>query len=283
MPALRPLADYVASLRLRYIADGTISTYSKHLRRYFDFIGDRDGPRDELIREFLEGLTCRGTTKRAYWQSISAFHSWHGDRLEIHPRFQPARKTPPPEQAEIARRLRLLPSDTWVRRRDRTCLILLYLTGARLGEISGLKWEHVGAASISIYMPKVSQWRDAPLTPLTRAVLDAWRPESHPVWVFPSLTNGYRTKRVLPKPMCYVHAARFWRSHQKDLGEKPIPVHKLRHAFSSHSHANAALSESEIQRQLGHSTDVMTKWYISTDSTVIDKKISGWHDQLDLI
>ena len=122
---------------------------------------------------------------------------------------------------------------------------LLLLTGCRMSEICGLRWEHVAADEIELPDSKTGR-RAVPLSPEARAVLASLPREPGNPFVFPGRFPG--TRRVnLQRP---------WNIVRKRAGLEDVRLHDLRHSFASRA---LALGESltMIGKLLGH-TQVQT-------------------------
>ncbi len=122
---------------------------------------------------------------------------------------------------------------------------LLLLTGCRMSEICGLRWEYVAADEIELPDSKTGS-RAVPLSPEARAVLASLPREPGNPFVFPGRFPG--TRRVnLQRP---------WNIVRQRAGLEDVRLHDLRHSFASRA---LALGESltMIGKLLGH-TQVQT-------------------------
>ena len=122
---------------------------------------------------------------------------------------------------------------------------LLLLTGCRMSEICGLRWEYVAADEIELPDSKTGR-RAVPLSPEARAVLASLPREPGNPFVFPGRFPGTR-RANLQRP---------WTIVRKRAGLEDVRLHDLRHSFASRA---LALGESltMIGKLLGH-TQVQT-------------------------
>lgn len=126
---------------------------------------------------------------------------------------------------------------------------VIALTGARRGEITGLRWEHVDLKSGKITLPaarhktggKTGKPRDIRLPPVAQAIV-ARQPSGEPGDLVFRPAHGDRPAS-LAKP---------WRSIRKEASlPESLGLHGLRHTIASHLAMNGAQA-SEIMTALGH-------------------------------
>ena len=181
-------------------------------------------------------------------ESLYRFVSAHG-RL---PATDGIRKTE--DMAEAARLMAEAPCwDCGEPRENQPDVIrLLLLTGCRLGEIVGLRWDEVELGC----EPPCLRLADSKTGPRTVwlgaeaiAVLEA-RPRDS-AWVFPDRRDPRRHR---PKDLCA------WTRIRAEAGIDGCRIHDLRHTYASHA-LMAGVPLPVVSRLLGHSDIRMTMRY----------------------
>lgn len=129
---------------------------------------------------------------------------------------------------------------------------LLLFTGARRGEITGLRWEHVDWEARLLRLPKSKTGAKtvplpAPAIALLRTIRNTW-PKSE--WVLPASRGK--------GPVVGVNA--LWRRVRKAAGLDDVRLHDLRHTFASTAVASGA-SLYLVGKVLGHSQARTTEKY----------------------
>jgi integrase/recombinase XerD len=170
------------------------------------------------------------------------------------------------------------PYDTY-HRRDRAMLELLYATGCRVSEISGLKMRdlHLADRYCRVW-GKGSKERLTPLGDSAIATLQAYleheRPElaagadRPPEWVLLSRT-GKPLRREAIWELVKKYAIR--------AGAPPtISPHTLRHSFATHMLAGGA-DLRQVQELLGHASIATTQIYTHVDQTRLKKVHKQFH------
>lgn len=130
---------------------------------------------------------------------------------------------------------------------------LLLFTGARRGEMLGLRWEHVDWESNCLNLPESKTGaKTIHLSPPAREVLDALRRQrtEKSVWVLPGRTSG---GALVGLP----HA---WQRIRKRAKLGDLRLHDLRHSFASVA-AATNMSLPMIGALLGHSQPQTTQRY----------------------
>lgn len=128
-------------------------------------------------------------------------------------------------------------------------LRLLIATGARVGEITGLRWEWVKEARIFLPDSKTGAkvlYLNAP----ARAVLDGLRTDCREGLVFPSPYNASKPVKIGPQ----------WQEIRQRAGLGDLRLHDLRHSFASLAIRNG-ISLTIISRLLGHALPETTERY----------------------
>jgi len=171
----------------------------------------------------------------------------------------PTKRVPPPEtcymdRSEVEALFARLPSGTWAAERDRTLLLVLYNTGARVQEAAGLRVGHLqlqDRACVRL-QGKGDKWRTCPIWSDTAARLQhlvasyqAVRPEDA---VFRSQRGGALTRFGIYK-IVRRHAA-FLDKDSTIRGRRVTP-HVVRHSTAVHL-LEAGVELNVIRGWLGH-------------------------------
>jgi integrase len=137
-------------------------------------------------------------------------------------------------------------------------LRLLALTGCRLGEVLGLRWEYVDFEADALRLPDTKTGaRMHPVGAPTLAVLEAIiRVEDSP-WVLHGAKPG--------QPLSTGTIESAWRRIRKLTGLEDVRLHDFRHTvgtYAGQTGANAFL----VRDKLGHKTLAMTGRYVNRDT-----------------
>ena len=151
-------------------------------------------------------------------------------------------------------------------------LRLLIFTGARLGEVLGLRWEHVDFERACLRLPESKTGaKTIYLSPPALEVLQTLRHGSDSPWVLPG--------RVPGKPLIELRKA--WYRIRAKAGLDDVRLHDLRHSFASVG-AAAGQSLPVIGALLGHTQAATTQRYahLAADplreaSNLIGARIAG--------
>jgi len=235
---VQDLGDYLAALSRRGLARASVARQAATLRTFYAFLQ-------------LEGLVRESPA-----ELLTA-----GRRADVIP------GTLTPDQVD-----RLLESPdrtTPAGQRDRALLELLYATGCRASEVSGLRLADVHLEeSFCTCRGKGDKERVVPLGRRAIAALRNWidgargmfaaRAAATPGWTVLS-SRGNRLSRM-----------RIWeivRSHAEHAGVPPdIGPHTLRHSFATHLVAGG-VDLRHVQEMLGHASIATTQRYTHVDST----------------
>lgn len=171
----------------------------------------------------------------------------------------PTKRVPPPEtcymdRSEVEALFARLPSGTWAAERDRTLLLVLYNTGARVQEAADLRVGHLqleGRACVRLH-GKGDKWRTCPIWPDTAARLQqlvaSYRAATSEEAVFRSQRGGALTRFGIYK-IVRRHAA-FLDKDATTRGRRVTP-HVVRHSTAVHL-LEAGVELNVIRGWLGH-------------------------------
>jgi integrase/recombinase XerC len=143
--------------------------------------------------------------------------------------------------------------------RDRAILEVLYSSGLRVSELTGLCWRDVDQ-ELGMVMVRAGKGNKDRLIPIGEPALDAlrrWRSAMPVAWspegpVITNLRGGRLTARAVQKMLA--------RRLTVAGVETPLTPHGLRHCFATHL-LNAGADLRSIQEMLGHSSLTTTQRY----------------------
>jgi integrase/recombinase XerC len=147
--------------------------------------------------------------------------------------------------------------------RDRAIMEILYSTGLRVSELTGLSWRDVDP-ELGMVMVRAGKGNKDRLIPIGEPALDAlrrWRAAMPIVWSpaspsdDPVITN-LRGGRLSPRSVQKMLARRLMAAGL----DTPLTPHGLRHCFATHL-LNAGADLRSIQEMLGHSSLATTQRY----------------------
>lgn len=192
------------------------------------------------------------------------------------PRF--ASKLPVvPSETEIDAILRSSIPNTHLGLRNRAILEMLYATGLRSAELSGIRVGDVDSKTRVIRVTgKGDKQRLVLFGEEARAWLDLYLSRSRPVLRGGNKTNHvFLTVRGHPmNPQCLW---RIVREHaKKSQLDKPISTHSFRHAFATHL-LNAGADLRTIQELLGHASLNTTQIYLHVSTARVKAHHSKHH------
>jgi integrase/recombinase XerD len=268
----------------RGLSEHTLAAYRRDLRRYLAFLSKRDVARpgaveESTIRSFVASLSAstHGPEGRPYRatsvaRSLSAVRSFHRfllregvtDRDPAAGVAQPRlpRSLPRPMPVEEVRRLLDAPDPvTPGGVRDRAILELLYGSGLRISELTGLDVDdlELEAGSVRV-LGKGGKEREVPLGSFSREAVAAYltrgRPALSTVASRAALFLNARGGR-LSRQSCARLLARYVRLAGID---RRVTLHTLRHSFATHLLEGGA-DVRVVQELLGHASVATTQIY----------------------
>jgi site-specific recombinase XerD len=170
------------------------------------------------------------------------------------------------------------PGGTWLSQRDHVLFLLLYNTGARVSEITGVKVGDVvlddGASCVHLH-GKGRKQRSVPLWRTTVKVIRAWlrlNPQFEATSPLLPSRNGHamtRTNAALRLALA-VQAAT---SAFPDLAKRRVSPHMIRHTTAMHL-LQAGVDISVIALWLGHESPVTTHQYIEADLAMKERALA---------
>jgi integrase/recombinase XerD len=285
---------YLAHLAVeRSVSPHTLESYGRDLRRFLEHMEKRGvpdlfGARENDIIEFLLALAKEGLVARSRARVLSAvrgFYRFHvreattaqnpAAQIEL-PR--PGRRLPEFLTVDEVERLLAAP-DVKTREglRDRAMLELLYATGLRVSELTGLETAQVKLqAGYLVAMGKGRKQRVVPIGETALTLVERYLDEARP-----------RFAKARPSPFLFLTSRGgpmtrqgFWkllRGHALRAGiSKPLSPHKLRHSFATHLVERGADLRA-VQTMLGHADISTTQIYTHVSQGHLRKLYDKFH------
>jgi integrase/recombinase XerD len=288
---LEAFADFLAFDR--GLADRTVSAYGRDLGRFVDFVADagRGNPaqvtRDD-VRDYMYELHGSGMAPTSIRRAQSALRTYFGfllaeGRVEEDPTERMAapkvaRTLPDTLSREEVERLVEAPDAThrlyW---RDRAILEMLYGSGLRVSELTGLGLRDVDAAEgLVLVFGKGSKERLVPLGGAAGRALDRYLRE-----VRPGLEKGKGKGRIFLNargtPLSRTSVWTLVKESAERAGiEKSISPHTLRHSFATHLLEGGADLRA-VQELLGHADISTTQIYTHVDREYLREVHRSFH------
>ncbi len=266
----------VKQLKLKGYSKRTITAYSGHLRRFFDF-HERHNYQGESIQKNIENyililLDDKDLSHSYVNQAISAIKFLFNEtlienKININiPRPKKKRKLPVVlNQEEIFKILNTLNN-----LKHKTILYITYSAGLRVSEVVRLKLDDIDTKRMLIHIRQGKGWKDR-YTILSKAVfklLEEYKNKYNPEdWLFFSASNkekyiSERSVQIIFKKAC------------KKAGiKKDVSIHSLRHSFATHLLENGT-DIRYIQELLGHKNANTTQIYTHVSKKDVRKIIS---------
>jgi integrase/recombinase XerC len=265
------LTAYGAHLETaRHASPHTVRAYLSDLRQFVTFAGRVDAVRPETIRRWLRTLdgTRDRTSIARKLAAVRGLFRFLVDtaRLAVDPTTgiaTPKQRRKLPAHLtldDVDRLLSTPPADGELGLRDRAILELLYSSGLRVSELTGLDWEHVDAdAGLVRVLGKGRKERVVPVGRPALRALEAYRAAARVAATGPVFRNA-RGGRLTSRSV-----ARLMERHVLVSGSatKATP-HALRHTFATHL-LGAGADLRAIQELLGHASLSTTQRYTHVD------------------
>ena len=272
-------ADYLAFER--GLSARTIEAYARDTARLVEFLADRGivRPRDVTrleLRDYVYSLKDRGLAPTSIRRALSSARAYFAFLLE-----EEAIETDPTEQIESPRVWRTLPGVLSVREvgrllespdlsdrlcwRDRAILELLYATGMRVSELTGLRLQSLDIDDRScLVYGKGSKERVVPFGAAAEQALVRYLRD-----VRPELERGRGEGVVFisarGRPLTRMAVWTLVRKARGRAGiEKPVSPHTLRHSCATHLLEGGA-DLAAVQELLGHVDIATTEIYTHVD------------------
>ena len=253
----------------RGLSPHTVDAYSNDLAQFFGFaarygVDDLDGVDRNVLRRFHANLLTRGYAARSVARKASAVRSFYSDAIRrgvtdsdpsasLPTRKRPQRLPRALPAGALADMLDSLDGDDPISLRDRALLEVLYGTGMRVSELSGLSVTDVDGVELVRVRGKGGRDRAVPLAGPARRAVDRYlvvgRPSLAHSLATDALWIGARGGSLDTRGVRRVVKAR--------LGTFP---HALRHSFATHLLEGGADLRT-VQELLGHVELATTEIY----------------------
>jgi site-specific recombinase XerD len=293
-PTIESTRDYwVLHLKSEGRAERTIATYLNALRRLDEFLADRGMPRElrAIKREHLEAWIAdmlqrnqAGTVSIAF-RSVRPFFKWLVDEDEIDRNPMEKMKAPAPPlnppavltDEEVRRLLATCKGTDFLSRRDLAILSLMLDTGARRGEVAGLRVADLNLAQMVAFIEastsKSRRGRAIAYGPTTAKAITRYlrhprapRGQSEPLW---------RARTGLPLTGNEIYHTVRRRAAQADVDVHP---HQLRHTWASRM-LGSGHSEGDVMALGGWSSrDMLNRYGASAAS---DRAIAAYRSPIE--
>lgn len=283
------ITEYLQHLRdERGLAERTREAYGRDLDLLAALLAEQDihdaaSVREAHVRAAVAQLHRRGRGGKSlqrFLSSIRGFYTWliRENRAKQNPAVsvrapKSPRKLPQTLDTDAVSSLLDIPTDTPIALRDKAIMELIYSSGLRLTEVTGLGWDQVDlAGELVTVRGKGNKTRMVPIGRVAIKALDAWRREQVAV-------SGYEARPVFTSargkalsPRAVQARIRHWARHQ-GIPQRVYP-HLLRHSFASHVLESSGDLRA-VQELLGHSDISTTQIYTHLDfqhlASVYDK------------
>jgi integrase/recombinase XerC len=261
----------------------TVASYKRDLKDFCEYLlggttalDDKTGAVKpdcigaEHVRNYLADLlrrrNSRATVQRRLF-AIKAYFRWRelrtGKPNPVYAMRSPRAEKRLPQVLNECDTAALVEADDGVnsraRLRDRAIIEVLYSSGLRVSELTGLDWRDIDE-ELGLVMIRSGKGNKDRLVPIGEPALDAlraWRAvvSGAPAGDRPVITN-LRGSRLTPRTVQSIVARRLISAGINT----PITPHGLRHSFATHM-LNAGADLRSIQEMLGHSSLATTQRY----------------------
>lgn len=279
------VARYLDHLAVeRGLSDNTLSAYRRDLVRYLRFLGSRSVSEPEqvdgsVVRSFLASISAstHGEDERPYRatsvaRTLSSVRSFHRFLLregvvESDPAVgvvQPKLPRPLPHPLTVDEMQRLLDAPdvtTPAGQRDRAILELLYGSGLRVSELTGLDVDDLDLEGGFVrVLGKGGKEREVPVGRFGRDAVETYLVRARPVFatgrgrgaLFLNQRGGRLTRQSCDRMV---------RAASQAAGiERHVSLHTLRHSFATHLLEGGA-DVRVVQELLGHASVATTQIY----------------------
>jgi len=271
-PAIEAFLDHLRDER--GLSGHTTAAYGRDLDRLRSgFTGGWEDLEPAVLRRIAAGMARAGRNPRSIQRFLSAarsFGRWavREGLLESSPGAtlrgpRPRRPLPRGLDVDQAASAMLQPSERTLDLRDRAMLELLYSSGLRLSELTGLDLGHLDLASGLVrVLGKGRRERTVPVGRIAAGALRDWL-AARPEWAAtgePALFVSQRGRRLGNRA---VQRRLELAGRRAGLGERLHP-HRLRHAFASHLLESSGDLRA-VQELLGHADLATTQIYTHLD------------------
>ena len=297
---MNPLCrDYLHYLELeRNAARNTINSYRLDIERYLEFLDQQkivslDQVREDHTTRFLRSLRSRGLSPRSVTRAFSAIKGFHkflvGDGITKENPVSSVELPKLPQnlpgvltQAEIDAILAEPAPDhedarnLWLR--DRAILELLYATGIRVSELTGVKQPDVlEDAGLLRVFGKGSKERIVPIGGSALRCIDEYTRECRPLLLARGRSQDILFLNRRGTPLSRMSVWNIVRHYAEKAGiTKEVHPHTFRHTFATHLLEGGADLRA-VQEMLGHADITTTQIYTHLDREYLKEVHRTFH------
>lgn len=274
-PWQRSLERYLESLLLeRGLSQRTVDSYGSDLRRMCASL-EEEGTNplladQQVLAAYLRGLRRAGLAPRSIGRALVAIRGFFAHLVEVGERNDnPALNLSSPRlwttlprvlsEAEVEALLAAPDAETPLGLRDKAMLELLYATGMRVSELTGLSLPQLRLdAGFIVVSGKGGKERVVPVGEQAEGWLERYLSESRP-----GLAKGRHERVFVNRRGTPLSRQGFWknlRKYGRAAGIRELSPHVLRHSFATHLLEHGADLRA-VQMMLGHSDISTTQIY----------------------
>jgi len=268
----------------RGLSEHTLAAYRRDLRRYAAFLARKDileagAVEEATIRSFVASLSAsthgpndapyRATSVARTLSAVRSFHRFllregvtDRDPAVGVPQPRLPRSLPRPLPVEDVRRLLEAPDEgSPIGLRDRAILELLYGSGLRISELTGLDVDDLDLEEGSVrVLGKGGKEREVPLGSFGRDSIGAYLTRGRPA-LASAVTRGAVFLNARGGRLSRQSCARLLGRYVRLAGiDRRVTLHTLRHSFATHLLEGGA-DVRVVQELLGHASVATTQLY----------------------
>jgi len=267
--------EFIVSLRAeRGLATNTSLAYARDLSQYQESIASGDGTTSErTVLAHIASLRERGLAPTSIARKLASIRSYHRfliaeDLATDDPTAavdSPSRPKALPKALaleEVTKLVEAPDTSTVIGRRDRAILELLYATGCRVSELTGLDvYDLDFETDTAMVTGKGNKQRLVPFGSFASRAIRAWL-EDRVAFRIPGRDPGTLFLTVRGNPMSRQSIWRIVRAHGSAVGIdiSRLSPHVLRHSAATHMVEGGADLRT-IQEMLGHASVSTTQVY----------------------
>jgi integrase/recombinase XerD len=246
----------------RGVSDHTLSAYRRDLRRYVAFLSTRDISRADAVEESAVRSFVASLSASTHGPQERPYRATEEDPAATVPQPRLPRSLPHPIPVDELRRLLDAPDPaTSAGLRDRAILELLYGSGLRISELTGLDVDdlELDAASLRV-LGKGGKEREVPLGSFAREAAAAYLTRGRPA-LASAASRGALFLNARGGRLSRQSCARLLGRYVRVAGiERRVTLHSLRHSFATHLLEGGA-DVRVVQELLGHASVATTQIY----------------------